>query len=45
MEWDTAAGDAVLRFAGGRVENLDGSIFKYGKKDYKNISFIAMGNF
>ena len=45
MEWDTAAGDAVLRFAGGRVENLDGSIFKYGKKDYKNISFIAMGSF
>ena len=45
MEWDTAAGDAVLRSAGGRVENLDGSIFKYGKKDYKNISFIAMGNF
>ena len=45
MEWDTAAGDAVLRFAGGRVENLDGSVFKYGKKDYKNISFIAMGNF
>ena len=45
MEWDTAAGDAVLRFAGGRVENLDGSVFKYGKKDYKNISFIAKGSF
>ncbi len=29
MEWDTAAGDAVLRYAGGRVEYLDGSKFTY----------------
>ena len=43
MEWDTAAGDAVLRAAGGRVENPDGSSFCYGKSDYKNGPFIAMG--
>ena len=45
MEWDTAAGDAVLRYAGGRVEYLDGSKFTYGKKNFKNISFIAKGDF
>lgn len=43
MEWDTAAGDAVLRAAGGRVENLDGELFTYGKKDYRNGAFIAYG--
>ena len=35
MEWDTAAGDAVLRYAGGRVEYLDSSKFTYGKKNFK----------
>jgi len=32
MEWDTAAGDAILRAAGGRVETLDGQPLKYGKR-------------
>lgn len=41
MEWDTAAGDAVLRAAGGRVENPDGTPFVYGKPQYRNGSFIA----
>ena len=45
MEWDTAAGDAVLRYAGGRVEYLDGSKFTYGKKNFKNTPFIAKGDF
>ena len=45
MEWDTAAGDAILRAAGGRVENTDGTMFKYGKKNFKNSSFIAKGDF
>ena len=31
MEWDTAAGDAVLRAAGGRVVDLDGMSLRYGK--------------
>lgn len=41
MEWDTAAGDAVLRAAGGRVSNPDGSLFAYGKRDFRNGAFIA----
>lgn len=32
MEWDTAAGDAVLRAAGGRTTCTDGSTFAYGKQ-------------
>ena len=31
MEWDTAAGDAVLRSAGGAVVTLDGEPLRYGK--------------
>lgn len=30
MQWDTAAGDAVLRAAGGATRLLDGSPFRYG---------------
>ena len=41
MEWDTAAGDAILRAAGGTVENPDGSRLVYGKPGYKNTAFIA----
>lgn len=43
MEWDTAAGHAVLRFAGGRVMNLDGTDLRYGKPDFENPDFIAAG--
>jgi 3'(2'), 5'-bisphosphate nucleotidase len=41
MEWDTAAGHAVLAAAGGVVINLDGSPFRYGKTEFRNPSFIA----
>ena len=41
MEWDTAAGHAVLAAAGGTVINLDGSAFRYGKSEFRNPSFIA----
>ena len=41
MEWDIAAGDAILRKAGGKIKTLDGKILKYGKKNFKNSSFIA----
>lgn len=41
MEWDTAAGDAVLRAAGGRVETPDGTLFAYGKPEYRNGAFVA----
>jgi len=50
MEWDTAAGDAILRAAGGRVETLDGRPLIYGKRDiplesdFANPFFVAFGN-
>jgi|SRR5579862_9467774 len=45
MEWDTAAGHAVLTAAGGCVLALDGSPLRYGKKDigFKNNGFVAWG--
>ena len=46
MEWDTAAGDAVLRAAGGIVLGEDGSPFRYGKADlgFRNGPFVAWGD-
>lgn len=43
MEWDTAAGHAVLSAAGGRVTNWDDTPFVYGKPDFRNGPFIARG--
>lgn len=43
MEWDTAAGDAVLRAAGGQVTDPQGAPFVYGKPAYRNGAFIAWG--
>lgn len=49
MEWDTAAGDAVLRAAGGLSATLDGAPMLYGKRgqaddcDFANGFFIARG--
>jgi 3'(2'), 5'-bisphosphate nucleotidase len=43
MEWDTAAGDAVLRAAGGRVVDLDGQPLLYGKQKFFNPGFVATG--
>jgi 3'(2'), 5'-bisphosphate nucleotidase len=49
MEWDTAAGDAVLRAAGGMTMTLDGRPLTYGKRgraelaDFVNPSFVAKG--
>lgn len=43
MEWDTAAGDAVLRAAGGMVMTDDGQPYPYGKSEYRNQPFIAHG--
>lgn len=43
MEWDTAAGDAILRAAGGRVLAEDGQPFQYGKTAYRNQPFFAFG--
>lgn len=44
MEWDIAAGDAVLRAAGGRVTVVaDGSDLRYGKPGFDNPHFAAAG--
>jgi 3'(2'), 5'-bisphosphate nucleotidase len=49
MEWDTAAGDAVLRAAGGSTRLVDGGPFTYGKRnqghdaDFANPWFVAEG--
>lgn len=42
-EWDTAAGDAILRAAGGHVTTLDGKPLPYGKADkrFLNPEFVA----
>lgn len=43
MEWDTAAGHAVLAAAGGRVTGLAGEPFRYGKPGFRNGNFVARG--
>lgn len=45
MEWDTAAGDAVLRAAGGRMVDPAGAPFRYGKPGFRNTGFVATGGF
>jgi 3'(2'), 5'-bisphosphate nucleotidase len=45
MEWDIAAGHAVLAAAGGRLTTPDGAPFRYGKVEdgFKNGWFVARG--
>ena len=43
MEWDTAAGHAVLAAAGGRVLAEDGEPLRYGKPGFRNSFFVAGG--
>ena len=42
-EWDTAAGDAILRAAGGSVRTPDGAVLDYGKPRWLNGAFVARG--
>jgi 3'(2'), 5'-bisphosphate nucleotidase len=46
MEWDVAAGHAVLAAAGGYVTTLDGAPFLYGKVEdgFANPFFVAFGD-
>ena len=46
MDWDTAAGDAVLRAAGGVVLQGDGQTLAYGKlaQGLRNGGFVAWGD-
>jgi len=43
MEWDTAAGQAVLLAAGGSMKLWDGTPFTYGKPGFENPGFVARG--
>ena len=44
MEWDTAAGHAILKAAGGEVYALpSGEPFRYGRPGFRNGNFIAVG--
>ena len=43
MEWDTAAGQAILEAAGGCVLDFSGQPLRYGKPGLKNDGFIAWG--
>jgi 3'(2'), 5'-bisphosphate nucleotidase len=43
MEWDIAAGDAVLRAAGGMLSAPDGGAMPYGKPGFFNSGFVAAG--
>ena len=43
-EWDTAAGDAILRAAGGAITDLQGNALRYGlntRPDFSNPEFVA----
>jgi 3'(2'), 5'-bisphosphate nucleotidase len=43
MEWDTAAGHAVVNAAGGAVTRWDGTPFLYGKSNFENGAFVVRG--
>ena len=42
MEWDTAAGQAVVEFSGGKVLDTEGSPLRYNKENLLNPYFIAL---
>ena len=43
MEWDVAAGHAIVNAAGGSVETLEGAPLTYGKPGFDNPRFVARG--
>ena len=43
MEWDVAAGHAVVNAAGGSVETVDGRRLVYGKPGFDNPHFVVRG--
>lgn len=43
MEWDTAAGHAVLTAAGGRIVTTENIPLTYGKPNFENPAFVAWG--
>ncbi len=45
MEWDTAAGDAVLRAAGGLTTTFEGTPLSYGQRANEGVTGFANPNF
>ena len=43
MEWDTAAGQAIVQASGGKVKDAQGEIFSYNKLSLVNGSFLCQG--
>ena len=43
MEWDIAAGHAILKAAGGDVFDANGAPLRYGKTGFRNGGFVAWG--
>lgn len=41
MEWDTAAGQAIVEAAGGGMQTIDGEVFSYGKSGFENPGFVV----
>jgi len=44
MEWDTAAGQAIVEEAGGTVRDMQGRRFAYNKESLKNDFFVVRGS-
>lgn len=45
MEWDNAAGEAILHTAGGQVTTPDGAPLPYGQTGFQHLGLIARGRF
>lgn len=43
MEWDTAAGQAIVEAAGGTVRTLAGGPLTYGKAGWRNTGYVVRG--
>jgi 3'(2'), 5'-bisphosphate nucleotidase len=43
MEWDTAAGQALVEAAGGRLTDTAGGPLRYGKPEWRNPDFVCYG--
>ena len=41
MEWDTAAGSAIIKTSHSKIYDFNLNELKYGKKDFRNSSFIV----
>nr|WP_253307869.1 3'(2'),5'-bisphosphate nucleotidase CysQ [Rickettsia endosymbiont of Ceutorhynchus assimilis] len=45
MEWDIAAGHALIKASGGNIFDLDGKEISYGKKNFANPDFFACSSY